>query len=258
MAGKKKTLNNLYTEVQNLKDIHEKEINELQKVIKQQDKRIKDIERVIGNEIQKIVDIHEIEKTTNLDGVGSSRPVIRNPKKTDTKLLKCKVCDNIFTTFSDLEFHIKQKHNKYKKEECDQCGKTFVTKWRLRKHVRIHLNKFTKICQYFKTGKYCPFEELGCKFLHNVSEKFDSDYTDKEMNEKTSDSANSDDIDINSSVEETKVDGKKLPFITSTPRKIKLTCEKCADKSQCEECFVDEYIKNRKLIQEHDEMTIDV
>ena len=89
MAGKKKTLNNLYTEVQNLKDIHEKEINELQKVIKQKDKRIKDIERVIGNEIQNIVDIHEIEKTTNLDGVGSSRPVIRNPKKTDTKLLKC-------------------------------------------------------------------------------------------------------------------------------------------------------------------------
>ena len=110
----------------------------------------------------------------------------------------------------------------------------------------------------FQNWKILPVWRTRLQNLHNVSEKFDSDYTDKEMNEKTSDSANSDDIDINSSVEETKVDGKKLPFITSTPRKIKLTCEKCADKSQCEECFVDEYIKNRKLIQEHDEMTIDV
>ena len=106
-----------------------------------------------------------------------------------------------------------------------------MTKWRLRKHVRIHLNKFTKICHYFKTGKHCPFEELGCKFLHNVTKKVDSDDTDKKITEEINDSDISDDTDVSSIVEETKVDGQKLPFITSTPRKIKLTCEKCADKS---------------------------
>ena len=39
MVDKKKTLYNLYTEVQKLKDIHAREIKELQKVIEQQDQR---------------------------------------------------------------------------------------------------------------------------------------------------------------------------------------------------------------------------
>ena len=49
MAGKKKSLNHLYTEIQTLKDIHDKEIKELKKIIKQQDDRIKDIEKVAAS-----------------------------------------------------------------------------------------------------------------------------------------------------------------------------------------------------------------
>ena len=194
MAGKKKTYDNLYRELQNLKDIHEKEIDGLKKIIEQQDQRIESIERVIDKERQKMVDIHKIEKTTNLDGVASSRPVIRNSKM-DTNLLNCKECDKSFTKFSDLEFHIKQKHGEYKKHECEQCGKTFVTTWRLRKHVKIHLYKFTKICRYYRSGEHCSFEELGCKFLHNSSTNVNSDKTDKEVTEEMNDSKISDDND---------------------------------------------------------------
>ena len=159
---------------------------------------------------------------------------------------------------SDLEFHIIQKHGEYKNHECEKCGKTFVTAWRLRKHVKIHLNKFTKVCRYFRNGIHCQFEELGCKFLHNSSENFVSDYKDKEATEEVNDSKTSDEDDDDSTVEGTNVDDQKLPFKTSTPKKIKLTCDKCGESSQCDECFVDTFIQNRKLKQTHDEMTMNV
>ena len=38
---------------------------------------------------------------------------------------------------------------------------------------------------------------------------------------------------------------KRTYLYTSTPKKGKLKCEECSDESQCTNCFVDEYIKNR-------------
>ena len=48
----------------------------------------------------------------------------------------------------------------------------------------------------------------------------------------------SDDNEINYIVEETKVDSLKLSLITSSPKKIKLTCEACAEKSQCKDALL--------------------
>ena len=53
------------------------------------------------------------------------------------------------------------------KEKCGKCAKTFVTNWRLKKHVKMHSNPILKQCYYFKNDINCPFDDLGCKFGHS-------------------------------------------------------------------------------------------
>ena len=54
--------------------------------------------------------------------------------------------------------------------ECEICNKVFQTKWRKRKHSEMHSNDETKKCHYFNNDKLCPYEEVGCKFVHIDSE----------------------------------------------------------------------------------------
>ena len=56
-------------------------------------------------------------------------------------------------------------HASEKPHACETCKKTFVLKWRLEKHLSIH-QESVKTCKFFKEGKECPFEEIGCKFGH--------------------------------------------------------------------------------------------
>ena len=62
MAGKKKTINHLYTEVQTLKNIHDKEIDNLKQIIKQKDERIKNIARLAESYRQNVIDIKNKQK----------------------------------------------------------------------------------------------------------------------------------------------------------------------------------------------------
>ena len=87
------------------------------------------------------------------------------------KEMKCKTCDDIFTKSSDLELHIKQTHNPETTFSCEDCDKTFIFKFRLRKHQESHKSKDIKNCHYFNNKKHCPFEEIGCMFDHVLSEK---------------------------------------------------------------------------------------
>ena len=73
-------------------------------------------------------------------------------------LLKCKICEINFDKFCDLERHIKSCHEQYQEFVCENCDKKFVTKWRLKKHTRIHSNKSTRNCHFFNNCKTCPFE----------------------------------------------------------------------------------------------------
>jgi hypothetical protein len=69
----------------------------------------------------------------------------------------------------ELEVHIKSKHKEKECHECDDCGKVFVLKWRLKKHMSLHLSVDVQPCHYFTNNKTCPFEDLGCMFAHKVS-----------------------------------------------------------------------------------------
>ena len=80
------------------------------------------------------------------------------------------MCDEKFQRNCDLELHIKALHKVPKSFECSKCDKTFVLSWRLKKHQEIHTSNVTRFCHYYNNNKECPFEELGCMFLHQHSE----------------------------------------------------------------------------------------
>ena len=81
-------------------------------------------------------------------------------------MIICSVCDSKFKQFHELETHIE---NEYKDKEifkCDKCDKLFHLQWRLKKHEQLHIQRSSKPCKYFSSKRDCPFEKLGCKFLH--------------------------------------------------------------------------------------------
>lgn len=59
---------------------------------------------------------------------------------------KCQNCDKIFTTKPYLMSHIYTSHFVREKVKCEYCNAEVVNKWRLREHIRAHMN--------FNSGKY--------------------------------------------------------------------------------------------------------
>ena len=100
--------------------------------------------------------VKDKEETTN---IGLKAKKSRCP-------IKCKLCEQIFNRFSDLENHIRSNHEKHEVFHCEICDKGFVLNWRLRKHMNIHSEESVHYCYYFNNNQKCPFEEIGCRFLH--------------------------------------------------------------------------------------------
>ena len=115
------TLKGLYTKLDALKDKYEEEIIQLKETINQQEVRIKILERLPTND--KPIDIHK--KPRNNDSFENFNG--KNLEKNKLYQLKCKMCESRFCKFSDLELHIKQEHGTDQEENCDECGKSFVT-----------------------------------------------------------------------------------------------------------------------------------
>jgi hypothetical protein len=74
-----------------------------------------------------------------------------------------------FTSNCDYEKHLEEEHKSNKKFSCKDCGKGFVIRWRLKKHENIHTSTMKKNCHFFNNNKRCPYEDLGCMFLHQKS-----------------------------------------------------------------------------------------
>ena len=164
---------------------------------------------------------------------------------------KCMFCSDRFKNISELEKHIKGKHAEYDTFECETCGKKFVTKFRFEKHEQMHLSLVINNCHYFRRNKPCPFEELGCKFRHELDNTDDKtighhvenvnahelDETDKQVAEETIEVIKSSELDaFDSSFEKTSWQTIES-FHASTPKKT-FPCESCEIDSECVDCFV--------------------
>ena len=141
----------------------------------------------------------------------------------------CEFCKRTFPRYCDLEDHIETLHSNEKRFNCSKCGKTFVTKWRLEKHGNLHSSQSTKACKYYVEGVSCPFEKLGCKFLHVEIESHNRnnfDSVDESMNATHSDNR------------------MKTSTPKSTKRKILKCSGYCSMKDQCANCIAKEMLKN--------------
>ena len=83
--------------------------------------------------------------------------------------IKCKTCPESFEKNCDLEVHIKMQHGSEEPFKCDVCDKCFSLEWRLKKHENMHKSNENKFCHYYNNQKDCPYEDLGCMFLHEES-----------------------------------------------------------------------------------------
>ena len=86
-------------------------------------------------------------------------------RESHPKILHCTICLKMFEQSSDLELHLKANHSS-PEFMCGQCDKSFVFKWRLKKHLKSHMNNGGKCCHYFNNGKHC---HIACMFLHQDS-----------------------------------------------------------------------------------------
>ena len=178
---------------------------------------------------------------------------IRLESKNYPKEIKCKLCETTFRRFSDLEIHIRLSHENHHVFKCDQCDKCFVLNWRLKKHMKLHTEEFVKHCYYFNNNINCPFEEIGCKFLHAEAKScgFGSKCNKRlcplrhHEEDNVQSDVNSSKVEKHEGVKESDMSSEEFQsddsFLTSTPNKIKYECEECINKTQCTDCFVNQH-----------------
>ena len=234
--------------------------------------RIKDLEEVVKNLIDvkiKGLEANEkeledrIQKLTenNLDKVGDKK----NEKTNHVGMGKknsfiCRECNLKFTGKKELRIHLKEKHRQRfecgscektfdvrckleshqrehensKKFKCDKCDKTFVSEWRSKKHIEGHSKSDRKYCHFFNNRKFCPYEEIGCKFRHEDAGKCAlgkscCEYMCQFDHRESTDSK----ADIFDNSRNSFCVSEQL--ITSTPKKPEIDnlCSKCAKNRQC-------------------------
>ena len=101
--------------------------------------------------------------------IESAKSMKKHMKNIHPTQIGCFVCALSFTKNSDLEAHIEECHESSSRYNCDQCNKKFVLEWRLKKHQESHSSDGNKFCHYFNNHKPCPYEKIGCMFLHQHS-----------------------------------------------------------------------------------------
>ena len=129
---------------------------------------------VLNNTVRELtLKIETINKyvTLKIKDLEAKLKIQYNTEKTKNvsskKEYKCKKCEYKSNKSFELEQHIKNTHEE-EGLKCKICDKTFVMNWRLRKHEEGH-NKQTKMCHYFNNNRSCPYENVGCMFMHEES-----------------------------------------------------------------------------------------
>ena len=143
-------MNNTKEKVSQISSKEPVEIREFKSKLKLLDDKIESYDR----------EIREIETKINEKKAKS----MENPVKNLISNKSCQYCGITLETNYELEMHLVT-HQEATKFECDNCGQSFFSKWRLKKHVEGH-QKQRRCCHYFNNKKECPFEKIGCKFNH--------------------------------------------------------------------------------------------
>ena len=167
-ATKKETMKSLAEKVAGLTE-QLKEYSKMKDKVCELEKKLHALENV---EKQEEVSVLSKTKCKECPKVCNSKNDLRKHlTEAHPNEFKCTLCKERFKRKCDLELHMENHHKTEKNYECTICNKSFVLNWRMKKHEEIHTNKVTKKCHYYNNDRFCPFEKLGCKFLHEISEK---------------------------------------------------------------------------------------
>ena len=143
-----------------------KTVRDLAIIVELQETRIEELENIIKDILNvKIKDLEEREVKTE-NKINSLTEKIKKDNADDIDSI-CNGKSVPHKRSSDFEVHVKNAQESYK---CEECGKSFMVKWRLRKHMSIHSWTFIPTCHYYNNKKTCPFEALGCMFVHKLAE----------------------------------------------------------------------------------------
>ena len=154
--------------------VEKNKIERIEDILKAYDEKIEKLNRLL--EVQPPIDkdneVQNFRYNVCGENLKSKIDFKKHIQENHTKVYGCKDCDNSFEKSSDLEMHVKRFHGDTTLFKCEECGKTFVLKWRLKKHENLHVdNANIKHCHYFNNKKECPFSDIGCMFLHKQSKE---------------------------------------------------------------------------------------
>ena len=129
-----------------------------------------EVENVTNKSRLEALEIWSLKITESVEKIEPGNDAFNRELRSEREQsIKCKLCKETFFKNCELENHMVTIHDSEKTYGCETCGKTFVLKWRLKKHLIIH-QESVKSCKFFKEGKECPFDDIGCKFDHNDKE----------------------------------------------------------------------------------------
>ena len=111
--------------------------------------------------------------------------------------------------------------------------------------MRLHTVNNVKPCYYFNNNEKCPFYEFGCKFLHGLSNNCEFSQAEEEKESKINDTK-IDNLE-NGSMNENNDTKESSVFKTSTPKKKRIECSECFNRSQCTDCFVRQTLKRHRV-----------
>ena len=135
-------------------------LESLESWVLRQDEKLKEMDIKAVENYETIKEMKE--QVATLEGIP------KDSKETKRREIKCNICEKTFERTCDLEIHMDE-HEAEKKYKCSVCGKTFHLKWRKNKHEESHKEEHVKHCRYFSSQETCPYEVIGCKFLHDPS-----------------------------------------------------------------------------------------
>ena len=108
--------------------------------------------------------------------------------------------------------------------------------------MNLHTADSVLHCHYFNNDKKCPFEVLGCKFLHSKAKVCKEGHNCqrrlcplRHLEEEEHAKSN---YATESNVEDKDISEDTCNFVTSTQVKRKFNCEECKNQTQCVDCFV--------------------
>ena len=199
------TVNETMSEVSKDIEVLKSQKNDNVKAIKMIDKKIEEINcEIMSRKVDNIVE----ERTISHENINSKVEV--------DFTLSCSICEDVFDKYCELENHLNVVHGQQKDNMCSICGKGFVLKWRLNKHLKIHTSNSIKPCRYFVSKSTCPFEEIGCKFLHKMP-------------------------DVTEASKDNNEDDNQVDALENSTSKNQIHCKNCDDNIQCSECVVREW-----------------